>query len=456
MKSKFLFVLILIACMASCENASEEFLERTLQPTSTDESLKTRSSDQSSIADSLVEEKATPEMRMLKNNAASPIKRVTPSTNDTEYADLFYSNIYEIREIPLFIQVKNVASNSNSSNNCLECTGAGKEVVLSWKDRDRTSSHKFRLQVLPASSGIPYRIYSCQSGTPLTVGHYNSNPDKKILMSQINSSSFSDMSGWDLIPSSYYKNHFSIQNTLYLGQSDPNSMWSVFNYTLEATDIDKLSFAQPDKNKAQQVFKLIPCEPFNLISIEYDLSSATIHKYIENASGTGSNPTTKNRVVTITYDVPKIESSFYDTSNNIFEVDLKTDGVIHPWVIGGNLQIPTASTRANQTLVPFQTVNQYNYTNKLHYDLKLNCPPKSYISAEISFVKYSVSVKFTATGTYEVKDKSGNITDLRTFKLKGIWRGVVYENPQDIAPVHSEPNIVPIGGEGGPDEPIFP
>lgn len=441
--------------MASCENASDEFLERTLQPTSTDESLKTRSSDQSNIADSLVEEKVTPEICMLKNNTSSSIKRVTPSTNDTEYADLFYSNIYALREIPLFIQVKQVASNSNSSNNCLECTGAGKEVVLSWKNRDRTSSHKFRIQVLPASSGIPYRIYSCQSGTPLTVGHYNSNPDRKILMSQTNSSSFSDMSGWDLIPSSYYKNNFYIQNTLYLGQSDPNSMWSVFNYTLEATDIDKLGFAQPVKDKAQQVFKLIPCEPFNLISIEYDLGSATIQKYIEKASGTGANTTIRNREVTITYDVPKTESSFYDTSNNILEIDLNTDGVTHPWVIDGNLQIPTASTRTDQTLVPFQSVSYYNYTRKLHYDLKLNCPPKSYISADISFVRYSVSVKFTATGTYEVKDKSGNVTDSRTFKLKGIWRGTVYENPEDIAPEHSEPNIVPIGG-GGSVEPIFP
>lgn len=91
---------------------------------------------------------------------------------------------------------------------------------------------RFYLKILPATSGIPYLIYSSASNTPLSVGYYTNAPDDKILMTAKDNSGSLYSAGWDLIPSTY-KGYFSIQSESYLGQSDPNNSWSVFYHVLE-------------------------------------------------------------------------------------------------------------------------------------------------------------------------------------------------------------------------------
>lgn len=132
------------------------------------------------------------------------------------------------------------------------------------------------MKILPASSGIPYLIYSNASKTPLSVGYYTNNPNNKILISAKDNSGSLFSASWNLLPSSYYKGYFTIESESYLGQSDPDNMWSVFNYVLEAKGNNKLGYGQPVNNKAQQEFMITPTCDFNLTDLKFDLDNATV------------------------------------------------------------------------------------------------------------------------------------------------------------------------------------
>ena len=166
-----------------------------------------------------------------------------------------------------------MASGSTAANAYLFCDGAEKEVTLG--NSSTVAGSKFYLKILPASSGIPYLIYSNVSKTPLTVGHYTNNPNNKILMSAKDNSGSLYGSGWNLIPSSY-KGYFSIQSESYLGQSDPNNSWSIFYYVLEAKADNKLGYGQRVNYKAQQEFLINPTTTFTLQNVTFDLDNAVV------------------------------------------------------------------------------------------------------------------------------------------------------------------------------------
>ena len=90
--------------------------------------------------------------------------------------DNVWEELYQLNGIEFFIQSKDVYFN----NNTLETQGAGKELKLSKFSADN-DAQKFYLRFLPASSGIPYMIYSYKEKKPIGVGSYTSAPDKYVL-----------------------------------------------------------------------------------------------------------------------------------------------------------------------------------------------------------------------------------------------------------------------------------
>lgn len=447
----YISLLIMVLLLApSCSSNSDELLNMNTE-SEIQNLLETRSVDNPDSCDSLVEDIATEEMLLLKEKLENMGKTmrapITPSTN-TDDASYFSSNIYAIRELPIYLQ-------GYSGDRYFSCIDAGKEVTLAPNKYSFGDSKYFKLKVLPPSSGIPYLIYSCATGTPLTVGHYTSNPSNKILMSQANNSKISDMAGWDLIPSNR-KGYFRIQNTTYLGQEDPNVLTSIFNYTLEAGDSGKIIFSKPNSSNSKQQFRINTWAPFNLTSIEYDISTANIRSEIVPVQGSGVNLSSQSKTVTISYSIQKTESSCYNTANNMLQIDVRPINVIHPWVIGGDIQIPSPSTRSDKTMVPFQP-SQYSYTRDLSYNLNLNCPARNNVYVTVNFVKYTVSIKFLATAIYEIVDANGRVTDTRELKIPGTWIGTIYEDPADIVPTTTNPVFKPIGGGPviDPDEPII-
>ena len=226
MKSKISMLLFVAAFAAACTNEMEEFAKDSFENVPENASL-TRSclSDTIDLGElvSLEETEELKELRARYEKMYSNNRKV--QALDATVDDFFSSNIYAIRELPVTIKVRTVASGSTTSNSYLFCDGAGKEVTLG--NSSTSLGSRFYLKILPATSGIPYLIYSSASNTPLSVGYYTNAPDDKILMTAKDNSGSLYSAGWDLIPSTY-KGYFSIQSESYLGQSDPNNSWSVF------------------------------------------------------------------------------------------------------------------------------------------------------------------------------------------------------------------------------------
>lgn len=276
MKKKIMLFVLTAMIMASCTNEMGELFAGD-SPKSASEALLTTRSCSSDTVDlgelvCLEDTGEIPALRRLYEEMGTGRAKVqAASAMDDEF---FTSNIYAIREMPITIKVRSVASGSNAAYSYLYCSGAGKEVVLN--STSSMSGSKFYLKIPSSISGIPYLIYSNVSKTPLTIGYYNKTPNVKILMSQENDSKLSDYASWDLSASSANKGYFSIQNEFYIGQADPNDMWSLFNYTLEAIANNKLGFARPVANRGQQEFLITTINSFSLQNVTFDLDHATM------------------------------------------------------------------------------------------------------------------------------------------------------------------------------------
>lgn len=111
-------------------------------------------------------------MKKLYNRTHSQSKIALARFEDyNSYDDTFWSNMFAIREMPATIKVRSIATNGSTSGYVnLYCKGKGAEVSLNNSNDAR--NNRFYIKVLPASTGIPYLIYSTSSGTPLTVGYY--------------------------------------------------------------------------------------------------------------------------------------------------------------------------------------------------------------------------------------------------------------------------------------------
>ena len=107
----------------------------------------------------------------------------------------------------------NICNSGNTSNHCRSwrwkdasnkyfyCNGSRQEVKLTNAQKPSDIAQQFYLKILPATTGIPYLIYSQKSNTPLTVGHYRKHSDISVLMSSSDNSTENSMAGWDLLAS---------------------------------------------------------------------------------------------------------------------------------------------------------------------------------------------------------------------------------------------------------------
>lgn len=431
--------------MAAC-NDEAEILYEDLAQTAQEHSALSRSI---SIDDALVVDSVSEEMLRLKESLLklSTKRNAIPTSNYNDYDQWFSSNIYAIRELPVTIQVRGVAEGCNKDYSYLNCSGAGQEVTLSSSSTSDNS--KFYIKVLPATTGIPYLIYSNKAKTPITIGHYNKTPNVKILMSQENDNKLSDFAGWDLIASPQNKGYFAIKNNMYIGQYDESNPWSIFYHNLEAISCNKLGFAQPQSNKAQQEFEIIPCDTFLLSSIQYDLGTKTITPYTESYYGTGQNLSSQEGLVNVNFSFDADEISNFNTRNNSLKVKLKNTNVEIPLVSGGGILQPGSETDRTWMKAPFTYSGDYHSHRKIQFTLKRNCPGRHNIQVRAHFVKYRVSLKFTAKAYFKTNDE-----DERMFTITGTWTGTLFDDPSVVKPNTDNPEYTKIGG-GGTDIPII-
>lgn len=430
MRLKPLLLTLISGIMAGCTDVMDDIVASGNEMLAEGMVL-TRSSEEDSISNGETEPLGlTDDMMFLKEQLETlrSQKRNVPLSSYDDYDYTLSNNMYAIRELPATIQVRAISSSGSTSGyKNLFCEGKGKEVVLN--NLNDASKNRFYLKILPASSGIPYLIYSHAAQTPLCVGYYTNNPNDKILMAAKDESSSSYGLGWDLIRSSSYKNYYAIESQSYLGQSDPDNMWSIFNYVLEAVSGNKIRYAQRANNKAQQEFIITPDAKFTLISLEYDIDNATAYATTPVSKTVNVKNTSQNEVaMNIPFDFYELENSFYGKSDWNVNLNFSNSSKLfkRPLVLLGNVITPEYGTPedANFTSTSTQYINRH-----LQYSYPIRCKANSIAKVTAKFVKYSVSVKYTAKAQYVTSD--GNI---RECILKGTWNGTIMEDPNIIAP----------------------
>ena len=417
-KSKFLALPLIAAFMSACSNEMENISELPITTTAQTRSL----GNDTTLLGELVPLNQTEELLQLKNIYKQMHAKMQAPMPPTD--EFFSSNIYAIRELPITIRVRTNGDGQTSSNNYLSCGGANQEVTLSGN----SANSSFSIKILPPSSGIPYLIYSTKANTPLCVGHYTSNPNNKILMSAQDNSGSLYGASWNLLPSSSYKGYFAIQSEDYLGQSDPNNMWSVFNYVLEAKSNNKLGYGKRVNNKAQQEFFITPINSFTLKDVVYDLDNATVKAGKE-----------------VSIVTPKTNAEYFKVEQKI-DIKLKTNetysynetaGTLKVTINNGNKKFPRPVPIAGKAIIEEDTELDATYSSttqevavEVPYSTKVDMKPRTLLQLTTKFKTFDLSVPYTATATYYYNG------EYREYKVKGIWNGHAIANPSYNPPTN--------------------
>lgn len=234
--------------------------------------------------------------------------------------------------------------------------------------------------------------------------------------------------GWDLIPSAY-KGHFAIQSESYLGQSDPNNMWSVFHYVLEAKNNNTMGYGQYTK-KAQQEFLLEFVSEFNVKDISFDNKSYTITELEPNivTSNGQTGPVAGPSNITI-YAKRDVKDTSYYTEKGALKIPMSNPNqkFFRPTVIAGQFVTPenfSSGEMPDTTLfvprAPYSSTT-YEIPKVLSVTIPVAVNEPSLVKVTTYLKKYSVKADYTITMTYR---KAGETTD-REVKFKGIWNGII-------------------------------
>lgn len=440
MKFRFFLPMLLPICMVGCNDEMDSLVKG---PSEVAESITrmTRSISPDSIYDGEpVEFEPTQDMIRLKELYAEmhSTQRRAPLNPSSTYDKTLWSNMYAIRELPAIIKVRSKASTGSTANYVsLYCEGKSKEVTLNAGNTG--DKNRFFIKVLPASTGVPYLIYSVAAGTPLSVGYYTNKPDEKILMASKDDSGSLISIGWDLLQSSYYKNYYAIQSESYLGQADPSNQWSIFYYVLEAVSGNKIRYAQHINNKAQQEFIITPDAKFEIKSLEYVVNNSKPSKSTFSKTVTVKNTSAQEKAMNVPFDFYEMETSYFNRNSWNVNLNFTNDSkkFVRPTVTAG--AIITDNSDAAEDAI-FINSNTQNISRHIVYNHPIRCKASSTAEVTVKFVKYYVNVDYIVKAQYEVK-----AGDLRECVLKGTWSGYVIEDPNEITP-EDKIEFTPIGG----------
>lgn len=438
MKKVLFLALIVIGCTLSSCSDQNDMIANSSQAkdvASLDNMQGTRAIDVACTDSILPIEKTEVSVKMqelLQQHSVQTLSERASYGDDDEY---FSSNMYAIREMPLNISVRSVATGSNSSYKYLICSGAGQEVGLS--SQNMTPASQFYLKILPASSGIPYLIYSKNAGTPLCVGYYTKKPEEKILMSAKDNSGSLYSASWNLLASPSYKGYFAIQSESYIGQLDPNDSWSIFYYVLEAKANNKLGYAQRVNGKGQQEFFIQPIDAFDIDYIEFDKSTAKISKLTPlEVVSYGKNETEERRNFTIKASHYATDT-YHFTETGRLKLRMNTSPKFYrPYVEANKLVVPSPVNPSDEPN-PDDFLHDMKYSNLtesvrrvLTIETNGIAKPNSLIEVTSYLEGYSVSVNYVTEMKIKVNGEE------RKVKIKGVWYANMYTTKR------AQPDIV--------------
>lgn len=324
--------------------------------------------------------------------------------------DNVWEELYQLNGIEFFIQSKD----AYFKNNTLETQGAGKELKLSQFSVDN-DAQKFYLRFLPASSGIPYMIYSYKEKKPIGVGSYTSNPDKYVLYTKNSDSGSLFGFSWD-----FYKGDkcYIIENQDIIG-GGPN-YWDIYFYSI-TTNNGNIELLKTSKGLNQQ-FTIVPNDEFTIESLDFDLTTAMITgsepigiKTFEVV--TASNPITKE----FTVDETKTEETSFQESSS---TTIKHAGDGNVGISISIVKIGSSYTFEKSNTQQVAYGSKSSITRRITDKTTVTIPPYTRGEIEYQSIKHNLNVNYT------LKLKGVNTNKL--IEMKGTWLGVDYTTDRFI------------------------
>lgn len=407
---KFLFVLICCTTfLFSCENEMEHEIQSSTEKL--DLISKTKASTIDSLESGSVELfKITDEFRTLKEKMDELNQNKTRTSESNNYSQYLSENMWAIRELPITFRYSRGYLSRNR--------GGGQDIIYYVPPRGGNPgiNEKFYLKIPPSMTGIPYFIYSSSSKTPLAVGHYTSNPDRKILLAMNNNSTEGAMASWDILPASNNPGKYVIQNELYIGQGSSGSWWDIFYYVVEVQAGKVVGFNQYTQ-KEEQEFIITPDAEFELKDLEFINPYSAIVTQRENIAikqaTTNSSSTTRRENLKFEKIVEE-DSYFEEEKGIVFNLPYSNLRFARPTVTLGKIDlIPNSQIPAD---TEYQPGVRKVFQKTLGKIQSVMVKPRTQLIMTYYYKVYDVSIDYVATIKYND----------RTAKLPGRWSGRIY------------------------------
>lgn len=165
-----------------------------------------------------------------------------------------------------------VRSASSGNKNTLQSNGKGKEIILANYDEGITEQ-LFRIRILPATSGIPYLIYSNKENLPIGVGSYKDKPNDYVLFTKASESGGLFGFSWDFYNSTDNQG-LVIENQDVIGSTGTGGPYDFFYYSITASN-GKIGLEKTIKSRNQE-FTFVPEGKWEIMSIETSKEGASI------------------------------------------------------------------------------------------------------------------------------------------------------------------------------------
>ncbi len=330
-----------------------------------------------------------------------------------------FSDLYQLNGIDFFIQTKD----SYFGKNTFQSQGRGQEVVLAPYNATN-NAQLFRLQFLPASSGIPYLIYSSKEQAPIGAGSYASDPNRYVLYTQQSGSTSLFGFSWDfMLNASNDGYYFENQDILGTG---PNGPWDIYNYVLDGTN-GNISFNKLNNSFAQQ-FNIIPNDEFTVQSVQVSADGAQITSTTPTVLRSGEFTNNTSGVVTrnLQFNESKTDASSFSETNGIttrksgqVTVGVSLFKIIN---IGGNY------TFEQGTQESMQYGTNSSRTVSLTEGYTINVPPNTVSTYEFKAMHHTVKLPYTAT--------MQGVNTQKIINAGGVYSGVEYSTTSLVVSEH--------------------
>lgn len=413
-KFKLLFVISVVTTITfSCSSDTLDFVQE-----NTDVSSLAKLSDKTTLTDSLgtileIEETADlkemkKKMKELKSNN---MLRSLSSYDDYEREQYLWEELWSIREIPIYF----IAKESNWGKNTLTTQGKGKEVKFDNFGGGR-EDQKFYIKILPASTGIPYLIYSYKEKTPLSIGSYSSNPDKKVLFVR-SDTNFPYGSSWDFKYGKRSEHSFIIESQDYISSSG-SSWWDIYNNVIGVKD--NSLFLDKYNNQKNQEFDILPVEEFRIKQVRFINDNTTTLTNLPDRAFktyyTNDSPIQQTKILKIADEVTET-SNFQNKTSLSFTLKTTTKVKV-PFFAEGSVETSTT------TGTEFTFGKSESKKRAISHEFPLVVPSNYYAECTIFLSQYKADVAFEAIAE--------GLTSKREIKIKGRWDGVSFSEDRTI------------------------